>query len=41
MSRSYLKNKWMRKKMYEQYRYMHNVDGRSPHCLDEMPKNRP
>ena len=27
--------------MYEQYRYMHNVDGRSPHCLDEMSKNRP
>lgn len=41
MSRSNLKNKWMRKKMYEQYSYMHDVTGRNPHCLDEMPKNQP
>ena len=33
MSRSKLKNKWMKK------RYI--ADGRNPHHLDEMPKNRP
>lgn len=33
MSRSRLKNKWMKKK--------YGYDGRNPHHLDEMPKNRP
>ena len=36
MSRSQLRNKWM-KKQYKRG----GVKGRNPHCLDEVPKNRP
>ena len=36
MSKSQLRNKWM-KKLYKRG----GEKGRNPHCLDEVPKNRP
>lgn len=41
MSRNRLKNSWKRKQVYGQVAYMHDAGRRNPHCLDEMPKNRP
>lgn len=41
MSRSYLKDKWARRRTYESGPYMHGREEHNPHRLDEMPKHRP
>ena len=41
MSRSYLRNKWIRKYVRETYIYKRLSTHRNPHHLDEMPKNWP
>lgn len=43
MSRSYLRNKWMRKKTYDRpHIWVKKHNGpHNEHCLDEMPKNWP
>lgn len=41
MSRSYLRNKWIRKYMREVYTHKNLSTHRNPHHLDEMPKNCP